>query len=138
MKVDRIREVCLSLPGTTEQIQWGDNLVFKVAGKIFTIATLGAGAQFSFKCPEETFHELTELPGISPAPYLARAHWVQIDPAACRLRPDEVEKLLRQSYDLVTAKLPQKAQAALRGKVRKAGSARAGASRRTSRTKAEG
>ncbi|HMD98775.1 MAG TPA: MmcQ/YjbR family DNA-binding protein [Terriglobia bacterium] len=114
MNVDRIREVCLSLPGTTEQIQWGDNLVFKVAGKIFVIATLEAGGRFSFKCPEETFYELTELAGISPAPYLARAHWVLIDPAACRLRPGEVERLLRQSYDLVVAKLPKKTQAALK------------------------
>ncbi|MGO9272753.1 MAG: MmcQ/YjbR family DNA-binding protein [Terriglobia bacterium] len=120
MKVDRIREVCLSLPGATEQIQWGDDLVFKVAGKIFVIATLGAGGRFSFKCPEETFYELTELPGITPAPYLARAHWIQIDPTACRLRPGEVEKLLRQSYDLVAAKLPKRTQAALQGPSKKA------------------
>jgi len=119
MNVDRIREVCLSLPGATEQIQWGDNLVFKVAGKIFVIATLEAGGRFSFKCPDETFYELTELPGISPAPYLARAHWVLIDPAACRLRPGEIEKLLRQSYDLVAAKLPKKTQAVLQSPGRK-------------------
>jgi len=115
MNVDRIRELCLSLPGVTEQVQWGDNLVFKVSGKIFVIAALDAAGHFSFKCPEETFYELTELPGIIPAPYLARAHWVLIDPAACRLRPGEVERLLRQSYDLVVAKLPKKTQAALKG-----------------------
>jgi predicted DNA-binding protein (MmcQ/YjbR family) len=113
MNVDRIREVCLSLSGATEQIQWGDNLVFKVAGKIFVIATLAAGGHFSFKCPPETFYELTELSGIAPAPYLARAHWVQIEPAACRLRPGEIENLLRQSYSLVVAKLPKKTQKAL-------------------------
>ena len=116
MNVDRIREVCLSLPGATEQIQWGDNLVFKVSGRIFVIATLAAGGHFSFKCPEETYYELTELPGISPAPYLARAHWVQIDPVACRLRPGEIETLLRQSYSLVAAKLPKKTQKSLEGR----------------------
>jgi len=116
MNVERIREVCLSLPAASEQIQWGDNLVFKVAGKIFTIAALAAGGLFSFKCAEETFYELTELPGITPAPYLARAHWVQIDPAACRLRPVELEQLLRHSYELVAAKLPKKTQAKIRGK----------------------
>jgi predicted DNA-binding protein (MmcQ/YjbR family) len=124
MDLDRIRAICLSLPGATEQIQWGDNLVFKVASKIFVIATLAAGGSFSLKCPQETFYELTELPGISPAPYLARAHWVLIDPAACRLRPGEVERLLRQSYDLVVAKLPKKTQAALQS-LRKKTSARA-------------
>jgi len=133
MNVDRIREVCLSLPGTTEQIQWGDDLVFKIAGKMFVVATLEAGGRFSLKCPEETFHELTELPGISPAPYLARAHWVQIDPAACRLRPGEIEKLLRQSYDLVVAKLPKKTQAALQSP-KKNMSARASAPTARART----
>ena len=37
MTLDQIRNVCLSLPGTTEQIQWGDDLVFKVAGKMFRV-----------------------------------------------------------------------------------------------------
>ena len=113
MTLDQIRNVCLYLPGTTEQIQWGDDLVLKVAGKMFLVTGLEPGSGHSFKCEEETYHELTELPGIRPAPYLARARWIQIDPTECRLNNDEVERLIRQSYDLVVAKLPKKTQRGL-------------------------
>ena len=30
-----LRDLCLSFPGTTETIQWGDNRVFKVGNKMF-------------------------------------------------------------------------------------------------------
>ena len=113
MKLEQIRDVCMSFPGATEQIQWGEDVVFKVAGKMFVVVGPAPGNCFSFKCEEEAFHELTELPGIIPAPYLARAKWVQIRPAECRLRAEEIAALLRQSSDVVVAKLPQKTQQAL-------------------------
>ena len=116
MKLEQIRELCMSFPGATEQIQWGEDLVFKVAGKMFVVVGPAPGNCFSFKCEEEAFHELTELPGIIPAPYLARAKWVQIRPAECRLRSGEIAALLRQSYELVVAKLPRRTQQALQEK----------------------
>jgi len=119
MKLEQIRDVCMSFPGATEQIQWGEDVVFKVAGKMFVVVGPAPGNCFSFKCEEEAFHELTELPGIIPAPYLARAKWVQIRPAECRLRAEEIAALLRQSYDLVVAKLPRKTQLALQTKAPK-------------------
>jgi predicted DNA-binding protein (MmcQ/YjbR family) len=124
MKLEQIRDVCMSFPGATEQIQWGEDVVFKVAGKMFVVVGPAPGNCFSFKCEEEAFHELTELPGIIPAPYLARAKWVQIRPAECRLRRGEIEALLRQSYDLVVAKLPKKTQQALHEKTPKKTKAR--------------
>ena len=39
MNVDWLRELCLSFPHATEQIQWGSDLLFKVGGKMFA-ATL--------------------------------------------------------------------------------------------------
>jgi predicted DNA-binding protein (MmcQ/YjbR family) len=66
----------------------------------------------SFKCTLEEFAELVERPGIVPAPYLARAHWVSLqDPGA--LAQAEVKRLLREAYELVVAKLPKKTRAAL-------------------------
>lgn len=108
----RIRELCLTFPGTTVEILWVNDLVFKVAGKMFACWGLESLA-FSFKCPEETFWELTELPGVDPAPYLARAHWVLIEPATCQLDSKEIDRLIRQSYDLVVARLPKKIQKTL-------------------------
>ena len=125
MNADEIRALCLSLPGSTEEIQWGDDLLFKVAGKMFVCMGISPDSRYSLKCPEDTFHELTEQSGIAPAPYLARAHWVQIDPGSCDLSSDEIVRLIRQSYELVVAKLPKKIQATLdTGNAKKAARAR--------------
>lgn len=116
MTKEQIRNLCLSLPGVTENVAWGKDLLFKVAGKMFLCTGLDSGSCYSFKCLEAAFHELTELQGVNPAPYLARTHWVQVDPAACRLNAGQIEKLIRQSYDLVVAKLPNKTQRSLQDK----------------------
>src|SRR5262245_64240425 len=80
MDVDWLRKTCLALPHATEQIQWGNDLLFKVHGKMFAITPLEpAPVCLSFKCSDEAFAELTERPGIIPAPYLARAKWVALE-----------------------------------------------------------
>jgi predicted DNA-binding protein (MmcQ/YjbR family) len=114
MTRDSVRAFCLKLPQVTESIQWGDNLVFKIAGKIFAITSLeeGSGSSLAFKCTPEEFAVLVELSDISPAPYLARAHWVSIA-RFDTLPPGELKKRLRESYDLVFARLSKKAQAEL-------------------------
>jgi predicted DNA-binding protein (MmcQ/YjbR family) len=113
MNIDWIRDLCLSFPHTTEQIQWGDDLVFKVAGKIHAVTVLNpARIWLCFKVSPEKFAELTERPGIIPAPYLARAKWIALETKDA-LSPDELRLLLRESYDMVVAKLPRKTREAL-------------------------
>lgn len=114
MTVDAVREYCLSLPHTTESIQWGNDLVLKVGGKMFAVMVLEpARVWISFKCTPEDFAELTERPGIIPAPYSARYYWVALETKDA-LPNSELKERLRQSYDLVLEKLPKKARAALR------------------------
>ena len=113
MSVDWARRYCLSLPHTTEQVQWGNDLVFKVGGKMYAVLALEPAAMWlSFKCTPEGFAELTERPGIIPAPYLARAQWVALECEEA-LSARETRQLLRQSYELVLARLPKKARAEL-------------------------
>lgn len=113
MDIDWIRDLCLSFPQTTEHIQWGDDLVFKVAGKIHAVTVLKpAKVWLSFKASPERFAELTERPGVIPAPYLARAKWVALE-SKDALPSDELALLLRESYDLVVARLPRKTREAL-------------------------
>ena len=108
MNVDWLREVCLAFAGTTEQIQWENDLLFKVGGKMFAITPLiPAPVWLSFKASPENFAELTERPNIIPAPYLARAQWVALETKDA-LPAGELSKLLRESYELVAAKLPKK------------------------------
>lgn len=113
MDIDWNREYCLALPHTTEKVQWGDNLVFKVGGKMYAVVALELREQWlGFKCTPEDFATLIERPGIIPAPYLARAHWVSLETGDALPRT-EVERLLSQAYSLVFAKLPKKARAGL-------------------------
>jgi predicted DNA-binding protein (MmcQ/YjbR family) len=108
MNADWVRELCLSFPHTTEVVQWNDHLVFKVGGKIYAIAALEPSSHWlSFKCSPENFTELIERIGIVPAPYLARAQWVALETKEA-LPSDELVRLLRESYDLIFAKLPRK------------------------------
>jgi predicted DNA-binding protein (MmcQ/YjbR family) len=113
MSIDLVRRCCRSYPHVTESVQWGDNLVFKVAGKIFAIAALEpADVWLSFKCDPEDFAAMVERPGIIPAPYLARAHWIALETEDA-LSVTELKELLRKAYDLVFAKLPKKTRAEL-------------------------
>jgi predicted DNA-binding protein (MmcQ/YjbR family) len=110
MDIDWLREICLSLPHTTENVQWEDDLVFKIAGKMYAVVSLEPGDHWlSFKCSPDDFASLTERPGIIPAPYLARAHWVALE-TETSLPHDELKGLLRQAYSLILAKLPKKTQ----------------------------
>lgn len=116
MSVDFIREVCLALPHVTEEIQWEDHLLFKVGGKMFAITSLGpVGTRLSVKSTPERFAELTEVPGVIPAPYMARNFWVALERWDA-LRRAEIDEIVRESYKLVFAKLPKKKQAELGAK----------------------
>jgi predicted DNA-binding protein (MmcQ/YjbR family) len=107
MNIDQLRKICLSFGGVTEQIQWEDNLLFKVGGKMFGITPLEpAPLWLSLKADPEEFAELIERPGIIPAPYLARAKWIAIESPET-LPQAELAALLRKSYELVVAKLPR-------------------------------
>jgi|SRR5271157_2749265 len=113
MDITWVREYCLSLPHTTEKVQWEDVLVFKVGGRMYAIVALEPGDTWlSLKCSSEEFADLVERPGIIPAPYLARAQWVALETEDALPRV-EVERLLRQAHDLIFAKLPKKTQAAM-------------------------
>lgn len=107
--VDWLRQLCLSLPEARENIQWGEDLCFKVRGKIFMTAVLSDGRfpRLCFKCTPEKFDELLEIEGISIAPYVGRYKWVLLDNSNV-LPAKELEELIRQSYALVLAKAPKR------------------------------
>ena len=113
MDASRIRDLCLSFPAVTEHVIWGSDLTFKVAGKMFAHAVLEpAPVWLSFKASRDNFYELTERPGIIPAPYLARAQWVALETKDA-LSSGELAALVRDSYDIIVAKLPKKTRDSL-------------------------
>jgi predicted DNA-binding protein (MmcQ/YjbR family) len=108
MNPEWVRERCLSFPSATEHVIWGNDLTFKIAGKIFAHLVLDpAPVWLSFKTTPETFYELTERQNIIPAPYMARASYVALQTRDA-LAAEELASLLRESYELVVARLPKK------------------------------
>lgn len=106
MNVEFIRKYCLSFPEATENLQWGDDLCFKIRGKIFTVMGLTVPQKVCFKVTPERFAELVEQEGIIPAPYLARYKWVLLERLDVLPRA-ELEDLIQQSYEMVVAKAPK-------------------------------
>ena len=109
MDQESVRKFCLSLPHVDEKVQWENDLLFRIGGKMFAVVALepSHGVLMSFKCTPEKFAELIEHEGIIPAPYVARDHWVAFE--RFDVLPDrEVKELLTKAYELVRDKLPKK------------------------------
>jgi predicted DNA-binding protein (MmcQ/YjbR family) len=107
MSVDEIRKYCLAFADATENLQWGDDLCFKIRGKIFaTLALTAVPQKMCFKCTPESFAELVERESIHPAPYVGRYKWVILDHLNA-LRSDELKDFIRQSYEMVAARAPK-------------------------------
>jgi len=108
---DEQRRLALSLQGSTEDIKWGADLVYSVGGKMFCVFLLreGVTCTCSFKVDDDRFLELTGVTGVKPAPYLARAHWVQVE-IGHTLALADLDLLIRRSHALVAAKLTKTLQ----------------------------
>jgi predicted DNA-binding protein (MmcQ/YjbR family) len=113
MDIDGLRDLCLAFPHTTENVQWGHDLCFKVDGKLFAVTALEHGpVRLSFKCTPEGFAELCERDGVIPAPYMARAQWVALE--QLNTLPDiELRERITESYRLVWERLTKKRRAEL-------------------------
>jgi predicted DNA-binding protein (MmcQ/YjbR family) len=104
MNVELVQGYCLCFPHATENLQWGDNLCFKVGGKLFAVLSLSSVPQrLAFNCTAEGFAELVEREGIVPAPYVGRYSWVSLERLDVLPWP-ELKDLLEQSYWTVAAK----------------------------------
>lgn len=109
MDIEMFREYCLSLPGTTEGMKWGEHLCFMIEEKIYVITSLDDG-NVSFKCDPGVFDELVARDGLSQAAHLAKKQWVAM--AALDILPEkELKRLVATSRELVLKKLPKKIQA---------------------------
>ena len=109
MDIEMFREYCLTLPGTTEGMKWGENLCFMIEEKIYAITSLDDGG-LSFKINPEDFEELAARDGIAQAAHWAKKHWVTID-ALDVLSDRELRECIAASRALVINKLPKKTQA---------------------------
>ena len=105
---------CLRLPAATKVVQWEGTSVFKVGGKMFALSGgfIERSGGFMFKTSNMAYQILIEQGFARPAPYLARAKWVQL--IGNGALPDaELKAYLDQAHALVAAKLTRKSRKAL-------------------------
>jgi predicted DNA-binding protein (MmcQ/YjbR family) len=116
MDTKRLKDFCARLPGAAAQLHGEPSniLVYSVDGKRFAHFKTSRPEQwrFSIKVSPERFLELTDVPGIKPARWLARFHWVTI--VDVRTVPDDyLLELVQWSYRRALASLSKARRAAL-------------------------
>jgi predicted DNA-binding protein (MmcQ/YjbR family) len=112
MNIDQLQALCTSLPAVTQDVKWDHDLCFSVGGKMFCVASIDPPLNISFKVEDEAFEELSQSEGIIPAPYMARAKWIQVQKPGI-WNKKQWEERIRRSYDLTKAKLTKKARTEL-------------------------
>lgn len=109
MDLELFREYCLSKPGATEDMPFGEDvIVFRVGGKMFALASLDEiPATANLKCDPDLALELRDrYEQVQPGYHMNKKHWntVEIDSGI----PDaELRKMIDHSYELVVRSLPK-------------------------------
>jgi predicted DNA-binding protein (MmcQ/YjbR family) len=109
---DPLVEFCRSLPGATEDLKWGNDLIFSVGGKMFAGMPLPECEPVSFKVDPVVFDSITGHNGVIPAPYMARHQWVSVTERK-KLPLATLRAMIAESHRLVAAKLPRKTRETL-------------------------
>jgi predicted DNA-binding protein (MmcQ/YjbR family) len=114
MKINQIQKFCASLPHAHGEHKWEIDYVYTIGSKMFAVVfTDRAGeSHVSFKVDDDLFLQYADRPGFIPAPYLARAKWVQVKDLK-QIGDAELKALIKRSYDLVALKLTKKLRAEL-------------------------
>ncbi len=111
-----LQAACMAFPGAAEKLQGAPSnvLSYVVGDKTFAYFKTSEPEQwrFSLRVTPERFVELTGVPGVKPARYMGRFHWVTIVNVAA-FPADYLEELLAWSYQKSLSSLSKARQAAL-------------------------
>jgi predicted DNA-binding protein (MmcQ/YjbR family) len=107
MNIEQIREYCLKKKGVTEEFPFDEEtLVFKVAGKIFLLASLeSVPLQINLKCdPEKAIELREEYEAVQSGYHMNKTHWNTI--TLDRTVPaNKILEWIDHSYNLVMSGL---------------------------------
>jgi predicted DNA-binding protein (MmcQ/YjbR family) len=100
--VQRLREMCLSLPETSERSSWG-HPNFRAGNKTFAVAEMVKGRPtFAFRLPPADVAQLEKKDGFGVTPY-GRGLWVTMWVDG-KIDWKQVRRLLDRSYRTVALK----------------------------------
>jgi predicted DNA-binding protein (MmcQ/YjbR family) len=110
MNIESLQKYCLSKKGVTEETPFGpDNLVYKVGGKMFLLASLDSiPLQFNVKCdPDEAVQLRDAFPSVLPGYHMSKKHWntILVDGT---VSDKQLQQWIEASYKLVFESLPKK------------------------------
>ena len=114
MSPDAFHDMALALPGATFDIKWGADRIYSVGGKMFASAgaETDAAPKYAFKASDLAYQMLVDQGLAKPAPYLARAKWVQLV-AADALPDKDLRAYVAEAHRIVAGKLAKGVQAKL-------------------------
>ena len=97
-------DFCAGLPAAQLSFPFGlDTRVYKVVGRVFAI--FGGTSQITLKAdPEDARAQVETFDDVVPGYHMNKKHWVSVD---LPTRGAPLAEMIRDSYDLVVAKLPR-------------------------------
>lgn len=109
MNIESLRNYCLSLPMSTEDMAFGeDYLLFRVCDHIFACCGLMRTDYFVLKCDPDYAVELRErYQEIEPAWHWNKKYWNQLSMSGS-LTDEFIMSLIRHSYSEVVKKFPRR------------------------------
>jgi predicted DNA-binding protein (MmcQ/YjbR family) len=119
MKTEQLKSHCASFPGATATLHGEPSniLVYKVGDKTFAYFKTSEPERwrFSFRASPDRFLELTGVPGVKPARYMGRFHWVTIVNVQ-QFPQDYLTELVQWSYDKALSALSKPRRLAALGR----------------------
>ena len=116
MDLAAFREYCLGKAHATEGTPFGETVVvFKVAGKMFALASLDEiPTTVNLKCDPDLALELRDrYEAVRPGYHMNKKHWNTIT-LESGIPSAEIRKMIDHSYDLVVQSLPKAARKKLK------------------------
>ena len=118
MNRSQLKKLCLSLPGTVETLHNTPSnvLVYSVGGKFFAYFKTSDPEKwrFSIRVAPDRFLELTDAPGVKPARYMGRYHWITIVDIE-KFSSEYLKELVEWSYQKAFSSLSRKKQNEISG-----------------------
>ena len=109
MNIDTYRSYCLLKKGVTEGFPFDENtLVYKVMGKIFSLANIEPFERINLKCDPETAIQLREqYEGVVPGYHMNKKYWNTVNINGT-IPDDKIFQWIDASYELVVGKLTKR------------------------------
>ncbi|MEX1103427.1 MAG: MmcQ/YjbR family DNA-binding protein [Dehalococcoidia bacterium] len=104
--VDRVRKLCLSLPGSSEKEAWGDPS-FRANGRMYAIMKFGRGMRLWCAAPAGAQQVLVESDParfFKPSNHPLHSGWIGITLDLTPIDWDAVGFLLAQAHEVVVAR----------------------------------